>query len=291
MNSMTGFGAAAAPLKNAALCVEISGVNRKQTEIAVSLPRAWSGLETRIRDLVAGAVSRGRVNVTLSLQTNGASAGAITINPAKLASLATCLEQLEAALGRPVEPTLDALARLGVVTEETEADITEDEAWAAAEPAIRSALQAFLALRAQEGGNLRRDLLARIETLRGFREQIIARAAGVASRHREALLKRLAESGLPLPADDERIIKEIALFADKCDVSEEATRLLSHLDQFRSICDQPDAVGRTLDFLCQEIFRELNTTGSKANDAELAQLVVSAKTELEKIREQTQNVE
>jgi len=136
-----------------------------------------------------------------------------------------------------------------------------------------------------------RDLLGRIATLRQFREQLMERAAGVATRHREVLLKRLAEAGLPLPLDDERIIKEIALFADRCDVSEEMTRLESHLNQFEKICDKAEPVGRTLDFLCQEIFRELNTTGSKANDAELAQLVVTAKTELEKIREQVQNIE
>ena len=161
----------------------------------------------------------------------------------------------------------------------------------ALEPALREALDAFISLRAQEGANMKRDLLARIGTLRSFRSDLMARAAGVATRHREVLLKRLAESGLPLPADDERIIKEIALFADRCDVSEEMTRLESHLNQFEAICEKAEPVGRTLDFLCQEIFRELNTTGSKANDAELAQLVVSAKTELEKIREQVQNIE
>jgi uncharacterized protein YicC (UPF0701 family) len=102
---------------------------------------------------------------------------------------------------------------------------------------------------------------------------------------------RMFVTSIPLPEDDERIIKEIALFADRCDVSEEMTRLESHLNQFEKICDKHEPVGRTLDFLCQEIFRELNTTGSKANDAELAQLVVTAKTELEKIREQVQNIE
>ena len=138
---------------------------------------------------------------------------------------------------------------------------------------------------------MKQDLLSRIGTLRQFRAGLMQRASGVALRHRETLLKRLEESGLPIPADDERIIKEIALFADRCDVTEEMTRLESHLNQFERICDKTEAVGRTLDFLCQEIFRELNTTGSKANDAELAQMVVSAKTELEKIREQVQNIE
>ncbi len=291
MNSMTGFGAATAPLRNASLRVEIGGVNRKQTEISISLPRAWGELETRVRELVAGCVSRGRVNITISLQAASSGSGSLAVNKAKLAALQACTAEVATAIGKNVELTLESLLRLGIIGEETEADISAENAWAAAEPAIREALDAFLALRAQEGANMRADLLRRIATLRNYREQLIARAAGVPARYREQLLKRLEESGLPIPADDERIIKEIALFADRCDVSEETTRLASHLDQFEKICDKPEAVGRTLDFLCQEIFRELNTTGSKANDAELAQLVVSAKTELEKIREQVQNIE
>ncbi len=293
MNSMTGFGAASVPLGSAAIRVEIGGVNRKQTEIAISLPRAWSELEAAVRDIVAGAVSRGRVNVSISLQAAGGreSSGNITLNQARLDSLRAQLPALEAAFGQPVTPTLDALIRLGIVEEETDASIAPTEAWAAVEPALREALAAFCTLRAQEGAHLAADLLARVTSLREFRSKLMERAGGVVSRHRDTLMKRLAEAGLPLPLDDERLIKEIALFADKCDVSEEMTRLASHLDQFEAICAKTEPVGRTLDFLCQEIFRELNTTGSKANDAELAQLVVSAKTELEKIREQVQNVE
>ncbi len=293
MNSMTGFGAATAPLGNATIRVEIGGVNRKQAEIAVTLPRPWSELEAPVRDIVAGAVSRGRVNVNISLQqaAGGQQAGGISINEGKLQALREQLPRLAEALGQPVDCSLDALVRLGIVSPETDADIAPADAWEAMEAALRESLAAFCALRAEEGANLRRDLLARIDTLREYRRQLGERASGVALRHRDALLKRLEESGLPLPQDDERIIKEIALFADKCDVSEEMTRLDSHLGQFERICDKAEPVGRTLDFLCQEIFRELNTTGSKANDAQLAQLVVSAKTELEKVREQVQNVE
>lgn len=291
MNSMTGFGAATAPLASASIRVEIGGVNRKQTEVAVTLPRAWAALETTVRELVAGAVSRGRVNISVSLQQTAGAAAPITINRERLTALVTQLTELESALGKPVDTSLDALLRLGVLAEETESDLPLETVEAAVVPAVQEALQAFLTLRAQEGANMKQDLLTRINTLRGYRVALMERASGVALRHREALLKRLEESGLPLPADDERIIKEIALFADRCDVTEEMTRLESHLNQFERICDKTEAVGRTLDFLCQEIFRELNTTGSKANDAELAQMVVSAKTELEKIREQVQNIE
>lgn len=291
MNSMTGFGAATAPLASASLRVEIGGVNRKQTEVAVTLPRAWAALETTVRELVAGAVSRGRVNISISLQQTAGGAAPITINRERLTALTAQLTELENTLGKPVDTSLDALLRLGILAEETESDLPLETVEAAVVPAVQEALHAFLTLRAQEGANMKQDLLTRINTLRGYRVALMERASGVALRHREALLKRLEDSGLPIPADDERIIKEIALFADRCDVTEEMTRLESHLNQFERICDKTEAVGRTLDFLCQEIFRELNTTGSKANDAELAQMVVSAKTELEKIREQVQNIE
>ncbi len=291
MNSMTGFGAATAPIANASIRVEIGGVNRKQTEVAVTLPRAWAALETTVREQVAGAVSRGRVNISVSLQQTAGGAAPITINRERLSELTTMLSELETALGKSVDTSLDSLMRLGVLTEETENNLPLEEVESALMSAVQEALQAFLTLRAEEGENMKQDLLTRINTLRGYRAALRERASGVALRHRENLLKRLEESGLPIPADDERIIKEIALFADRCDVTEEMTRLESHLNQFERICDKTEAVGRTLDFLCQEIFRELNTTGSKANDAELAQMVVSAKTELEKIREQVQNIE
>lgn len=291
MNSMTGFGAASASLKRCSLRVEIGGVNRKQTEIAISLPRAWAELETRVREVVAGPISRGRVNVSISLQSSSGGAIPLQLHAEKLADLRMHLLSLAASLEQPVQPTLDALIRLGIIAEESEADISAEEAWTAIQPALEEALQKFCSLRATEGENMKRDLLARIDTLRQLRSEIKEQAATVPAHYREMLLKRLQEADLPFPADDERIIKEIALFADRCDVSEELTRLGSHLDQFCRLCDSAEPVGRTLDFLCQEIFRELNTTGSKANDAALAQLVVTAKTELEKIREQVQNIE
>lgn len=290
MNSMTGFGASTAPLHSASLRIEISSVNRKQAEVVVALPRAWAELESRVRECVSSRVSRGRISVSINMQAQEAERP-LTLHRDKLLALTDCIEEVRSLTEEAPSLTLDALLRLGIIAEETEADLSMEEVWAVVEPALGQAMQAFLQMRACEGQHLRADLLARVATLRELRLQIIAHAGGVVARHREAMLKRLQESGLPLPLDDERLIKEIALFADKCDISEEVSRLESHLNQFESLCDSPEAVGRTLDFMCQEIFRELNTTGSKANDATLARLVVTAKTELEKIREQVQNVE
>lgn len=291
MNSMTGFGAATASLKGASLRVEISSVNRKQAEIVVQLPRAWTELETRTRELVAARVSRGRITVAITLQNTETNASPLMVRASKLRELTERLDEVQALTGQAPALTLDALLRLNIIAEGIETDLPVDEVWETLHPALEEALGTFLSMRAKEGENLRCDLLQRVETLHAYRSKIAARAPEVSAHYREALLRRLAEINIPIAADDERLLKEIAVFADKCDVSEELTRLSSHLEQFVQYSNSEDAVGRTLDFLCQEIFRELNTTGSKANNAELAQLVVAAKTELEKIREQVQNVE
>lgn len=293
MKSMTGFGAASAPWQRQTLRVEIGGVNRKQAEIAVSLPRAWSALEPRVRALVAGEISRGRVNVSVSVQSpaGDAAAGELVLHEDLLAELQLHLGRM-ASLGAAAAPlTVEGLLRAGVLEMREQNAPDPEEAWPELEKLVLRALADFNAMRLREGETLRSDLLAKIGSLRTLRTRMAAQAEGVPAKYREALMKRLAEAGVPVLLDDERLVKEIALFADRCDVSEESVRLASHLDQFEAICAQDEPAGRPLDFLCQEIFRELNTTGSKANDAGLAQLVVTAKTELEKIREQVQNIE
>jgi uncharacterized protein (TIGR00255 family) len=146
-------------------------------------------------------------------------------------------------------------------------------------------------MQTQEGEHLRADLIARLNTIEEEARQIAKLSPKVPAAHRENLMKRLRESGLEVDLDDDRVLKEIGLFADRCDISEELTRIDSHLAQFRTYLENDEPVGRSLDFLCQEFNRELNTIGSKANDADIAQGIVRSKTELEKIREQVQNVQ
>ena len=294
MNSMTGFGAASVPFCGASLRVEISGTNRKQLECAVNLPHAWAELEPRVRSFVAQRISRGRLNIGVLLQSaDDSGRGNFRLHLNKLKALNEQLEEVSAVCGRDLELSVDTLLRLGVLTDSIEEETTPERVWEnALQSALQQAMDRFLAMRAQEGKNLAADLLIRTEGLRELRTQMIEAAADVPTHYREMLLRRLRDQGLVLEEPDERLAKELALFADKCDVSEEMTRLNSHLQQFEKfISSTGEAVGRPLDFLCQEIFRELNTTGSKANSAKLAQLVVTAKTELEKIREQIQNVE
>ena len=290
---MTGFGAATGPFGAAGLRMEISGVNRRQAEIIISLPKPWSGLEQRIRDYVSSVISRGRVNINIFLQQKDGDEGAsLTFREEKLVALKTLLGKIGKINGSSVQITMDSLIRLGIITDNVEPNITAEEVWRSTLcDLLHEAMQQFSAMRATEGAHLQKELLARLNTLRRMREEMKCLATEVPTRYKEALVQRLKEYGLMFKNDDERLVKELALFADRCDVSEELARLESHFNQFEELCSSDQPVGRTLDFLCQEIFRELNTTGSKANSAQLAQTVVKAKTELEKIREQVQNIE
>ena len=288
MNSMTGFGAATGPFGAAGLRMEISGVNRRQAEIIISLPKPWSGLEQRIRDYVSSVISRGRVNINIFLQQKDGDEGAsLTFREEKLVALKTLLGKIGKINGSSVQITMDSLIRLGIITDNVEPNITAEEVWRSTLcDLLHEAMQQFSAMRATEGAHLQKELLARLNTLRRMREEMKCLATEVPTRYKEALLQRLKEYDLMFKNDDERLVKELALFADRCDVSEELARLESHFNQFEELCSSDQPVGRTLDFLCQ-----LNTTGSKANSAQLAQTVVKAKTELEKIREQVQNIE
>jgi len=178
----------------------------------------------------------------------------------------------------------------GVITFD-DSGIDPEAAWLAIEPALEEALAQVLETRAAEGSDLAKDLSTRLDILEQLKNTIAELAPARPQHYRETLFKRLRDAGLDLNLDDERVIREIGLFADRCDISEETTRLDSHIRRFREYLEGSEPAGRPLDFLCQEIHREFNTIGSKASDADIAQNVVAAKTELEKSREQVQNIE
>lgn len=288
---MTGFGRGSAATDAWHASVEISSVNRKQAEVVVQAPRELAELDGRIRKQALGAVSRGRVQVSINLERAQGALSAIRVDALLAKAFHQAFVELERAVGHSVLPTAsDYLRQPGILSVGT-GEIDAEQAWQAVEPALNDALATLAAMRETEGRHLKEDFLARLATLTGFAGKIAADAPGRPLRQRELLAKRLRDAGLELDPADERVAKEIALFADRCDVSEELTRLDSHFAKFREYLDAAEPPGRALDFLCQELFREFNTIGSKANDAAIAQTVVEAKTELEKIREQVQNVE
>lgn len=291
MNSMTGFGRGEARQGDRLWQVECASVNRKQLEVVVNLPRDLSTLEGEVRNRVSAVCSRGRVQVSIKRQESDASAGLPQISETAIEHYLARLFTLAGRLGISAEISISELLRLpGVLGAETE-ETDPAEAWPAIREALDAALGQWQRMRATEGSHLREEIEGRLATLDRLLADIAELAPQVPQLQRAALHQRLEQAGLPLPLDDERLVKEIALFADRTDLSEELARAASHQKQFRTYLGSGEPAGRSLDFLLQEFFREFNTMGSKCNHAGIAHAVVSAKTELEKIREQVQNLE
>lgn len=291
MLSMTGYGRGEAIAGDLKYTVEVSSLNRKQIEVMVNLPRRLVNLEGRVREVVVGRIARGRVSVQVAMESTRGRGGALEVDEDLAVQYRDALVKLEAHFGDKLEmDAVDLLRAPGVFTvSEEEAEL--EETWPLLEEALGRGLDELVAMEVREGQHLKVDLQERVATIAREVSAVEARAPGVVAHHRESLMKRLEEAGLELALDDERILREVALFADRCDITEECTRLASHFKQFGLYFESGDPVGRSMDFLCQETNRELNTIGSKANDAEIAQHVVNARTELEKIREQVQNVQ
>ena len=288
---MTGYGRGEASSGGLKLAVELAAVNRKQAEIAVSLPRELEPLESRIRDEINQAVSRGRVTCRVLLEAGEAAPGS-RINAAAAKAAADDLRKLAQDLDLPVTITLDHLLRVPGVLQSESTSLDADEVWPTLQKAVKQALKELVAMREREGGHLEQDLRARIDQLQKSVAVVAVQAPEVLARYRQQLRERVAAAGLPLPPeDDERLLKEIVYYSDRSDISEELTRLKSHFAQFDGLVKSAEPVGRTLDFLSQEMNREINTIGSKANDSIISKEVVTLKTELEKFREQSMNIE
>jgi uncharacterized protein (TIGR00255 family) len=291
MRSMTGFGRGEATVDQWKINVELSGVNRKQIDVSVNLPSALVELEGDLRRTVTESISRGRVTVRVNLEHTGNRAAELAFDEElarqyiKAAKTLSALGEIETRLTAADLFRAPGLFRL----EDSEVDASDLRDTLL--EAVGDGLNRLSEMQTQEGEHLRADLIARLNTIEEEARQIAELSPKVPAAHRENLMKRLRESGLEVDLDDDRVLKEIGLFADRCDISEELTRIDSHLAQFRTYLENDEPVGRSLDFLCQEFNRELNTIGSKANDADIAQRIVRSKTELEKIREQVQNVQ
>jgi uncharacterized protein (TIGR00255 family) len=288
---MTGFGRGEASREGATWQVECSSVNRKQLEIVIHLPRDLTELEAAVRTQVSAAVSRGRINVLIRSAAGHESGPTTRLDHDVAAGYLESLRQMAAQLGLAAEISLSELARMPGVMTQDQAAAEPQKAWPAIEEALAIALAQMTVMRESEGAHLRQDIESRLTVIETTLGRIADLAPLVAEHHREALRHRIEQAGVALALDDERLVKEVALFADRTDISEELSRAESHLKQFRGYLTGSEPTGRSLDFLVQEFFREFNTMGSKANNADIAHHVVSAKTELEKIREQVQNAE
>jgi len=293
MKSMTGFGRGEAADGELRCCVELSSVNRKQGDIEVRLPREHGGLEAEVRRRAAGLLSRGRLAVAVVVERVSGPGAELRVDRALAAQYAEALRELDREhFGGRGQVGAEALLRApGVFVVSERAGGSQEAAGVLVMKALEKALAEWDRARRREGSHLRRDLETRLGVVAKLAKAIRREAGAVPQAYREALLRRLGEAGLPVDLGDERIVREVALFADRCDISEELSRLGGHLEEFRRLCRVDEPSGRAMDFLCQELHRELNTMGSKAGHLGIAHAVVAGKTEVERIREQVQNAE
>lgn len=293
MKSMTGFGAAEGKASGRTLAVEITSINSKKgLDLQFGLPRELSPLENTLRATVQKTVVRGRVNVDITWRSDRQNGPVpLQINRPLLKEYQAEFRAVAKSLKAEDGVSLEFLLRLPGVMEDTRGTVDAAEFLPPLEKLLDKALGAWDKSREREGAFLAKDLSAKFRFLEEQVGGVEERKAPHLEAHRQALLRRLEEAGIAVALDDERLLKELALFADRSDISEETTRLRSHFEEAKRLLKASEPTGRNLDFLLQEIGREINTIGSKGNDVEISRRVVSMKTELEKIREQVQNLE
>ena len=291
MNSMTGFGRSCFRHEQFNIILEVSSVNKRHFEAVCGLPKEWQSLERVLLERARGKIQRGRLRIHVRPEEASVQNSS---NDWLEKNLAADLDKLEAfakSRGIPFEPDAHLITRLAS-SRRSESGLPSADA---VEPgllkAVDKALEALVAMRAEEGKRLSEDLFERIRRLETFAADIETSAKGTADEWRDRLLERLRKADLSIDLDDERVLKEFTLFADKADISEEITRLRSHCIQFRESLESKDAIGRKLEFVLQEISRELNTLCAKASRPETNRLGLDARNEVEKLREQVLNLE
>lgn len=287
---MTGFGRCEVAEEGVVVSLRVSSVNRKNLEVVCSLPKELLQLERQVQERVRKVAARGRFQFSLEFRQDGAASGGLA-GDAQIDAALGRLKALADRHGAPFAVDADLLVQVSRLLERESEALPEKTAEKLLFQAVDTAVAELLAMREKEGAALKADLVARRDALQALVVQIKELAPGMVARYREALLARLEQGGLELDVNDDRVLREIALFADRCDISEEITRLDSHLEQFSELMEKDEAIGRPLEFLLQEVGREINTSGSKASSIEVSRLVLEMKNELERIREQVANVE
>ncbi len=291
MNSMTGYGKGVAARDGRELTVELKSVNHRFLDVSMRLPRILSCIEDPLRAAIAKRLSRGHIDVFVNYRNTRSDAKTVRVDAALLKAYVYAANEANETLHLPDDLTLAAVLKLPDVTEIVPADEDTDALIALATEAADAALDAMLVMRKAEGERLRAALSSGVDQMDAYRETILARAPFVAEDYRKKLNERIESVLSDAEIDRARLATEVALFADRCCIDEELVRLKSHIAQFRTYLAATEPVGRNMDFIVQEMNRECNTIGSKANDAELTKAVLGCKAEIEKLREQIQNVE
>lgn len=290
IRSMTGFGRASTEKEGREITVEIKAVNHRFFEFSARVPRSLGYLEERLKRLCTGSVNRGKTELSVQLAAGG-STGEVQVNEQLATSYIDALRGLSAPLGLQDDLTLSTLCRFSDIFMLHRPDEDQDALWEEVKVVAEAALEAFCTMRQQEGERLVSDILEKLATIETLAKEVEAQSPKTVENYRARLHERmqvvLADRGI----EESRLLTEAAIFAERIAVDEETVRLGSHIAQFRSILAGEGPVGRKLDFLVQEMNREINTIGSKAQDLSVAGTVVELKSQLEKIREQIQNIE
>lgn len=291
LRSMTGYGRGEAHAPGGACVVEIRSLNHRYFEIAVKTPRGFAAIENRVREVVRARFSRGRFDVYVGVDFAGSSPRRLVVDRALARQLYLALSELGRELGLRSEVDLATLVELRELVRVEENERSVDDLWPAIQEALELGLTNLEHMRIAEGEALARDILQRIQLIEQGLGQIKTRLPETLLEYKQKLEERIARLFGNLEVDPGRLAQEVVFYTERSDVTEEMTRLQTHLIEFRKLLQVAEPVGRKLDFLLQEMNREINTTSSKTADAEIAMLVVDIKSELEKIREQSQNIE
>ncbi|MBR4579509.1 MAG: YicC family protein [Oscillospiraceae bacterium] len=288
---MTGYGSAVGPVEGLETTVELRSVNNRFLDCSVRLPRSLLFAETAVKEAVSAAVARGKVDVLITCKASQSGDSVVLVNRELAREYAEAISSIGAELGLSADMTAASIARMPDVLTVERRELDKDKASAALRELTARAAEDFNAMRAREGERLGRDMLQKLNTIEEYVTQVETRSPETVKEYRERLETRLREILEDRSIDEQRILTEAAIFADRVAVDEETVRLRSHIAQFRSMLAQGSPVGRKMDFLVQEFNREANTIGSKCSDAALSRVVVELKSEIEKVREQLQNVE
>ena len=291
IKSMTGYGRAREMLNKRDITVEVRSVNNRYLDCTVKMPRMFTFAVDAIKQRVQQAISRGKVDVFITVDASAADVAKVTVNRELAAGYAAAMRELAEVIGTEPHVTPEQLARFPDVLTVTKADEDLETVSADICTVLDEALTAYNAMRAVEGTKLAEDIGNRLTNIENYTSQVEERSPQTVAEYRQKLTTRMQEVLQSTTIDEQRILTEAAIYADKVAVDEETVRLRSHVAQLRTMLESDQPMGRKMDFLIQEVNRESNTIGSKCNDVAIAQVVVGLKAEVEKMREQVQNVE
>ena len=291
IKSMTGYGSAVYSENGKKYSVEIKSVNNRYSDISVKAPRIYGFLEDALRKRAAERIRRGKADIYVTVENDGADSGSVSVDTSLAAQYMKAFSQLSDSLGIPCNMKSEDFLRIQDVFRVEKAEENEDEITAAAKKALDGALDRFEEMRLREGEKMLEDLQAHLAVIKEETAHIEAHAPEIVEQYRKRIEERVRDILGTAPYDETRLLTEAAVFSDRVNVNEEIVRLKSHISQFSEMLASDEPVGRKIDFLIQEMNRETNTIGSKSNDLEASKIIINIKAEIEKLREQIQNVE